>query len=212
MANFRRYSFWDFPRLTAAGTTSINFFNVQQGATDPVSSLAKSLEETNVTKSNQLPYDFKLNRIRTYINILPKSRQPTGISNNAIAITGYMRNMMSAFCDLASTGVLNIVLNNKNTLRMEQPFRICPPGFGVDIDQVQSSSTVAVFYSLWAQQNRTAPLYDVTPELVIKRDDVLQVSIDFPNTSPVFTGLVNSATPAINIGLIFEGYADIPLM
>ena len=212
MANFRRYQFWDFPRLTAAGQTSLSFFNVQQGATDPTSSLQKTLEDTNVTKSNQLPYDFKLNRIRTFINILPKNRQPSGINNSTIAITGYMRNMMSAFCDLASAGVMNIVLNNKNTLRIEQPFRICPPGFGVDIDQVQSSSTGALFYSLWAQQNRTAPLYDVTPELVIGREDVLQVSIDFPNTSPVFTTLVNSATPAINIGLIFEGYADIPLM
>lgn len=208
MSNFRRYQFWDFPRLTAAGVTSLSFFNVQQGATDPVSSLSKTLEETNVTKSNQFPYDFKLNRIRTYINILPKNRQPSGINNQTNTVTKWMRGMMSAFADLASTGVLNVVLNNKNTLRIEQPFRLCPPGFGVDIDQVQSNDT----YALWSQQNRQAPLYDVTPELIIKRDDVLQVTIDFPNTSPVFTNLVNSTSPYINIGLIFEGYADVPLM
>lgn len=208
MANFRRYQFWDYPRLTAAGVTSLSFFNVQQGATDPVSSQSKTLEDTNVTKSNQLPYDFKLNRIRTHINILPKSRQPAGINNQTNTITKWMRGMMSAFADLASTGVFNLTLNNKNTLRIEQPFRLCPPGFGVGIDQVQSNDT----YALWAQQSHTAPLYDVTPELFIKRDDVLQVTIDFPNTSPVFTNLVNSTSPYINIGVIFEGYADVPLM
>lgn len=208
MANFRRYQFWDYPRLTAAGVTSLSFFNVQQGATDPVSSQSKTLEDTNVTKSNQLPYDFKLNRIRTHINILPKNRQPAGINNQTNTVTKWMRGMMSAFADLASTGVFNLTLNNKNTLRIEQPFRLCPPGFGVDIDQVQSNDT----YALWAQQSHTAPLYDVTPELFIKRDDVLQVTIDFPNTSPVFTNLVNSTSPYINIGVIFEGYADVPLM
>lgn len=206
--NKRRFTFFDYVGLPHDGTTQLNLFNVQQGGTDPTLNNVKTLEYTNVTKASQLPYNFTLKQIRTHVCLRPKSRQPAGISDQADTITKWYRGLASVFTDLCSMGVLNLTLNNKLLLSINQPFRKCPPGFGVAIDQIQTAST----YGAFPQQNFTAPLYSVTPELEISRDDVLAINIAFPNTSPVFTNLVNSTSPYIDVGVWLEGDADFPPM
>jgi hypothetical protein len=41
---------------------------------------------------------------------------------------------------------------------------------------------------------------------VIEPENSIDVSMNWPTTSPVFTGLVNSGDIRLDIGVIFDGY------
>lgn len=49
---------YDFIRYPTAGTTSISFLNVALGNTDPNSSLAKTLEQTNLSKPRSFGQNY----------------------------------------------------------------------------------------------------------------------------------------------------------
>src|SRR3990167_8395962 len=79
-----RQPVYDSVRLTPAGVSRMNFFNVALGSADPVSTLAKTLEQTNVRSPSRLgQVVFIATQIRTRAHILAKPRQPTGINNDA---------------------------------------------------------------------------------------------------------------------------------
>jgi len=203
----QRDTYWDYARLAATGVTSQAFFNVPSGQSDPVSGLQKTLEETNLNKSAQLPYKFHLRQLRTHIAILPKARQPANINDTTVTVTKWIRGLANTFANIQAAGVLSIRINQKLVHQINQPFRKCGIGFGVDIDAIQSNDT----YALFPQQNWRALLYDVTPEIYFTPTDQISVVIDFPNTCPVLTNLVNSTTPYVNLGVWFEGYSEIPV-
>lgn len=205
MANniqWKRFPLYDYIRYPAAGTTSLTFFSVPLGGTDPVSSSAKTFEQTNVQKSGQLGYPFVIQQIRTDVRLLPKNRQPAGIS----ALTDYVwddiGDAAEAINNLLSQGVLNFKIGQKAYYDINKPFMKCTAGFGVDItSEAGAAGTVHV------QQPQSKP-YAMTPPQYIGADQIITVSIDFANaTSPALTALIASADPRLEVGIILDGYA-----
>jgi len=64
----------------------------------------------------------------------------------------------------------------------------------------------------WVQQSsHSQDCYSVTPAQMIEPEQNIEVNIDFPLGIPAtFTNLVNSATPAIDIGVLLDGYIARP--
>lgn len=204
-----RWQFWDYPRYLPAGVTSQAFFTVGQGGTDPVSAVAKTQEETNLTAANQFGQVFYVvQQIRCHALILPKSRQPANINDDADLLWTTISNMMSKWLEILRRGVLNWSIQNKVFLQLDQPFLTCPPGFGVRI-QCHGASYLSGFtdFSIWVQQSpRMSDVYDLNPPQVIEPNQVFTLTIDYPDgTSPVLTTLVNSTSPATALGVIFDG-------
>lgn len=220
---------FDFVRYPAAGTTQLSFFSVPQGGTDPNSSTVKTLEQTNLVKSASFGQEyFVITQVRTFAGFLSKSRQVSAISGDTDAI-------FSGFCgavpatgnasvrmnELFGRGVLNVVLGQKKYFSIVRPFVTAPPGFGVEIDAFGAQKPAAnnlIFKSFWPQlDNKTENVWGVTPIQMIEPELQIGVTLDFPDgTSPVFTNtfLVNDtptqATPALEIGVIFDGYTIRP--
>lgn len=209
-----RWQFWDYARLPSAGTNSISFFVNPPGSTDPTSALAKTYEQTNIPKANSFgQVYFIIQQIRCHAFILPKCRQASGISDLATLTTGALTNMMPAFYNLLTEGVFIMSIGQKEYFDIVQPFRHAPPGFGLDIDQHASApggattgGTRLVMQSPWVDD-----VYAITPPQLIEPEQNIQVSLQFPKAnSPAFTTLVNSTTPAVDIGIIFDGYIARP--
>lgn len=214
-----RWQLYDFVRYPAAGTTLLTFFSVPQGGLDPnaaagTSGAPKTLEQTNMNQSGQVgTQPFAITELRTYARILPKGRQVSTLSDDADLLWTTISNMMSIFLQLLRRGVLIMMLNNKEYFTQQAPFMNFPPGFGVRIQQ-HGASFLAAFtnFSIWAQQSpRHEDVFDVDPPLVIGIGETFTVTITYPDAAgPVFTGLVNSADPRIDVGVIFDGYTIRP--
>ena len=204
----QRYQMYDHVRLTQAGTNQLSFFRNPVGTADPVSTLVKTLEQTNLTKANTFgQIYFVLQQIRTYIHILPKVRQNAEISADA-NMTASATIAMQKVRDLIGMGVLNINLGQKQYFDIPQPFRACPPCFGLDIQSLPTISGAVSEYV--TQSNDPADAFNVTPEQMIEPEQVIEATIDFPNgNTPNFAALVDSVE--INIGLIFHGWVARPV-
>lgn len=206
----QRWQFYDYIRYPAAGTTQLRFFSIALGGTDPVSTLAKTLEQTNLSKGASFgQVYFIIQQIRTHAFFLPKSRQNATIAADADVIYTTMSDAMSKFNELMRDGVLNISILAKKYFDIERPLVTAPPGFGLTIYQ-HASSFLAAFprAGIWATQNPNASsVYDCNPPQVVEPEQSFEVTLDYPNSlSPVFTGLVDSVDPRIDIGVIFDGY------
>lgn len=206
-----RWDYWDYVRYPSAGTTSpLNFFVNPAGTVDPNSSLSKTIEQANFPKSRSFgQVFFILQEIKTHVHILPKNRQPAGISGDADCLFTTMQDMMEQFYDLLGSGVLNIKIGQKDYFQINKPFEHCPPGFGPSIRQ---HATVAANNGVWIQQSSNGKdTWVVSPAQMIEPEQTIDVSIEFPEGNPaVFTNLVNSASPAIDIGVILSGYLARP--
>jgi hypothetical protein len=205
MANnvqWKRFPLYDYIRYPAAGTTSLTFFSVPLGGTDPVSSSAKTFEQTNVQKSGQLGYPFVIHQFRLDVRLLPKTRQPAAIS----ALTDYVwddvGDAASALENLLGQGVLNFKIGQKSYFDINKPFRTCKSGFGVSLP-----SDAGAAGAVHVQQAEGKP-YAVTPPQYVAPDQIITVTVDFFNaTSPALTGLIAGADPRLEVGLILDGYA-----
>lgn len=212
-ANSVRFPMYDYIRYPAAGTTSLQFFTIPLGGVDPNSSTAKTLEQTNFNTAAKLgAVNFLATQIRTHLCILPKGRQPSGITADTAYIYQASSNAMAKFIELIHRGVLNVQFGNRGYWQIENPFQNCPPGFGVDVQQHASSYVAAASLwtkgSQWALQNSEPNnIYKQLPPQWIEGDQTIQATIDFPDgTSPVFTSLVDSVDIRIECGLILDGY------
>lgn len=209
-----RWQFYDYARLTSAGTNNVPLFVNPPGATDPVSALQKTVEQTNMPKSNSFGQVYYIiQQIRVHADVLTKDRQPTGISNLATLVSGGLTGMAAAFYNLLTEGVFLMSIGQKEYFDIVQPFRNAPPGFGLEIYQHASGTggATAGGTRLVRQSNWSQDIYLVTPPQLIEPEQNIQVSIQFPKAnSPAFTTTVNSATPNINIGVIFDGYIARP--
>lgn len=227
-ADFSRYQVvrgqkYDFVRLAPAGTNQVAFFSNPVGATDPVSGLSKTLENTNSVKSASFGQEyFALTQIRTYAGFLPKVRQPAAIASDADAIwqgyTGNAASAMEALNDLMHRGVLNIRFAQKLYYQIQQPFLYAPAGFGVAIQSFGGAKVAAAAAkpTYWATpDNRATSVYNVDPIQIIEPEIQVEVVIDFPDiNSPSFTNtfFVNpgNETPNVEVGVIFDGYVIRP--
>lgn len=211
-----RWQFYDFIRYPTAGTTQLVFFANAFGSTDPVSAAQKTYEQTNVPKSRSFgQVYFFINQIRCDARWLSKGRQVSGISSDADVIYTTMTNAMSAFAQLLRTGVLRVTLAQKRYYDIEQPFTNTPPGYGVQIQDFASSYILGTYAqpSIWATTNPSRQnVYSVVPTQLVEPEVTVDVTIDFPaGTSVALTGLVNSVDPALEVGVIFDGYIVRPV-
>lgn len=145
-----------------------------------------------------------------HLHILPKNRQPAAISGDADVLFTTMDNCMDELYNIMGLGVLNFTIGQKKYFEIYTPLRKCPPGFGVHI--YNHSAVAAQLSPHWLQQSpRARDVYAVTPAQMIEPEQTLDVTLDYPNGAPaVLTNLVSGATPAVDIGLILDGYIARP--
>ncbi len=210
-----RWQQYDYARYNPAGISSLSWFTVPQGGVDPVSSLPKTAEQTNLTASGTFgQVGMLIQQIRLHALILPLGRQVATIKNDADVLWTTMSNMMSKYLELLRRGTLQIFIQNKEFFTIARPFLRCPPGFGVTIQQ-HGASYISGFtaFSIWVQQSpKSDDIFDLNPPQFIEPNQTFQAQLNyFDGTGPVFTGLVDSVDPAIDVGLIFDGYILRPL-
>ena len=233
-ADFSRYQVvrgqkYDFCRLTADGTTSVAFFSNPLGSADPGAGtppLFKTLEQTNLVKNASFGQEyFALTQIRTYANFVCKERQPSGLGTNYVyrGLTAKSDSAMEKLQTLLNTGVLEISFAQKLYYQIARPFIQCPPGFGIDIQSLASSrdgnvAETQVSGTNWVARPdyRATAVYNIDPIQIIEPEIQIQAAINFPNgNTPNFTNTAldtanGTQTPAIELGLIFDGYVIRP--
>lgn len=229
---------YDFCRLLAGGTNSVSFFSNPIGATDPGAgaTLFKTLEQTNLVKNASFGQEyFALTQIRTYANFVCQARQgfTTGTNFTYRGYTALLNGAMEQLQTVLNTGVLEISFAQKLYYQIARPFVQCPPGFGIDVQSLASSRTGAasgVFPApsvafetqvsgtnwLVRPDNRATSVYNIDPIQIIEPEIQIQAAIKFPNgNTPNFTNTALDTfnagqTPAVELGLIFDGYVIRP--
>jgi len=232
-ADFSRYQVvrgqkYDFCRLLAAGTNSVSFFSNPIGATDPGAgaTLFKTLEQTNLVKNASFGQEyFALTQIRTYANFVCQSRQgfTTGTNFTYRGYTALTNGAMEQLQTVLNQGVLEISFAQKLYYQIARPFIQCPPGFGMDVQSLASSRTgnaaeTQVPGTNWSARPdyRATSVYNIDPIQIIEPEIQIQAAINFPaGNTPNFTNTAldtanGTQTPAVELGLIFDGYVIRP--
>jgi len=232
-ADFSRYQVvrgqkYDFCRLLAAGTNSVSFFSNPIGATDPGAgaTLFKTLEQTNLVKNASFGQEyFALTQIRTYANFVCQSRQgfTTGTNFTYRGYTALADSAMEKLQTVLNSGVLEISFAQKLYYQIARPFIQCPAGFGIDVQSLASSRTGNAAETqpegtnwLARPDYRATAVYNIDPIQIIEPEIQIQAAINFPNgNTPNFTNSAldtanGTQTPAIELGLIFDGYVIRP--
>lgn len=206
-----RWSYWDTVRLSAAGTSQLTFFANPQGSVDPVSTLAKTLEQTNMVKARTFgQVFFFIHQIKTNVRILPKQRQPANvIALTAANFTSYPP-VYRRIINLMNSGVLNVSIGQKTFFDIPMPFRTCPPGFGVDVQSLGAFTAQPAFVA--HPGNNPKDCFNVTPVQLVEPEQTLDVTMDFPfANTPVFTDSISAGvTPSIEVSVYLEGYIARP--
>jgi len=202
-----RQPLFDYVFMPAAGTNKVQFLVNTSGQSDPSNSgYRKTDEDTNMPASANLGNQaFLLREIRTHISPVPKARQPAGISDQASILYGGYTSMQNALMSLAQNGVLRMQLNGKDYVDVETPFKNCPPGFGVEVNQHAAKHTTG---ALWVtQSNDDANVWKVFPQIFIDPNMTIDLWIEFPfANSPAWSGnQVNATTPLVQAGVILDG-------
>lgn len=214
----QRFQWYDWVRVanTGALTTSLNFFSIPQGGADPVSSSIKTKEQTNMVKANTFGQQyFIVQQIRTQIRQLVKARQTA----NTIAGTTHSFDqliMANRLRSVIGQGVLNFVIGQKAYFDIVQPYRRCPPGFGMGSDTVvvPFDRTVAPNGNAFvAQSNNLKDVYALTPPQLIEPEQTFQITIDFPQLGYNFAAVYVAAGENANVesGVILDGYLARPV-
>jgi hypothetical protein len=232
-ADFSRYQVvrgqkYDFCRLLAAGTNSVSFFSNPIGATDPGAgaTLFKTLEQTNLVKNASFGQEyFALTQIRTYANFVCQARQgfTTGTNFTYRGYTALADSAMEKLQTVLNNGVLEISFAQKLYYQIARPFIQCPAGFGIDVQSLASSRTGNAAETqpegtnwLARPDYRATAVYNIDPIQIIEPEIQIQAAINFPNgNTPNFTNTAldtanGTQTPAIELGLIFDGYVIRP--
>lgn len=229
-ADFSRYQVvraqkYDFVRLNPAGTNQVSFFSNPIGATDPIATTSKTLEQTNSVKAASFGQEFfALTQIRTYAGFLPKVRQPaTFAAATSVIYQGYTslaNSAMERMNELIHRGVLNVKFAQKLYYQIQQPFLTAPAGFGIDVSSAGAAKLAAAIVKdnyFIRSDNRAQSVYNVDPIQIIEPEIQVEVTIDFPDgVTPVFTNTAvlddntTTATPNIEVAVIFDGYTIRP--
>jgi hypothetical protein len=226
----QKWEYYDYVRYPQAGTNQLTFFTNPIGSTDPNSGTTKTLEQTNMTRNAMFDYPFIITEIKTHIFLLPKARQTTSPTNLNDATTypnlitgggaslcyGASDGVWNALWNLSGTGVLNVQFGQKTYFDIEQPFKFCPTGFGIDLVQPTGYGTGAnvTNSSVFQQSENPDDIYKVTPPVLVEKDQNLQIAINWPNATSIAIPAINTSTNAtyarVDIGLIFSGFAILP--
>jgi len=217
-----RYTFYDYARFTATGllTTNLTFFTNPLGSQDPVSALTKTTEDTNMLQAAQFGQQyFIIEQIRTHLYLLPKARQNATVA----ATTTYTFDqevISAALRSVMSTGILTLNIGQKAYFDIQQPFRTCPPGFGLgqvivpfDYTTAVAANSTAPINAYIAQSNSLADVYTLTPPQLIEPAQTFQVTLSFPDLGYNFHNTLDAAAQnaAVNAGVILDGYLARPM-
>jgi hypothetical protein len=205
---------YDYARLPAAGTNSLNFFVNPAGSTDPVSTLQKTQEDTNLVKTGSFgQVYFIIQQIRVHALLVAKARQSGAIASTTTNLwDGAYAGVAPGLLNLLRSGVLRIFIGQKEYFTLTDPFITCPPGFGVQVDNIATAVAAGTPNLRVAQDNTERNVWAVTPTQMVEPDQTIQARIDFPDyNSPAWSSYqINSVTPAVNVGLILDGYVCRP--
>jgi hypothetical protein len=230
-ADFSRYQVvrgqkFDFVRLNPAGTNQVTFFSNPIGSADPVSGTSKTLEQTNLVKTASFGQEyFALTQIRMYAGFLPKVRQtaPYAASTSVIyqGYTSLADSAMERMNQLLQRGVLSIKFAQKLYYQLPTPFQTAPPGFGFDVQSAGAAKLAAAAVKdnyFIRPDNRAQSVFGVDPIQIIEPEIQIECALDFfDGNSPVFTNTAvlddntTTATPSVEVGLIFDGYVIRPV-
>lgn len=229
-----KWQYYDYVRMTPSSGVvpqKLNFFSIPQGSTDPNSGIAKTLEETNLDRNGQFTYDYVITAIRTHLYVLPKSRQnSTGtlttqanlVTGNAVGSLAQANGTMNFLEQLSGRGNLIVNFGQKRYFEIDEPFKKCPIGAGVQVNSygggagqaVSATPQIGYWYS---QSADPRDRYLCTPPLFVERDSIIDASIQFLDTD---YSAVNYTLPDVNgtgaskcfvnVGLCFDGFAIIP--
>ncbi len=204
-----RWQFYDYVRYPVAGTGQLLFFVNPIGAADPVSTNAKTLEETNCPKPRSFgQVYFIVQQIRTHIHLLAKGRQGTNIA----ALTTFVSSVTPAMRTLerlAHQGVFKMMIGQKDYYDIDQPFLNAPPGMGIKITQHANMASAAP--SVWFKvSDDIRNVYNLSPPQLIEPENVLDVQITFPNANSPAIAQISSTDVRVNIGVILDGYIARP--
>jgi hypothetical protein len=209
-----RFQYYDYVRLTPTGTNRLTFFSNPIGAVDPVSTLSKTLEETNIRRSGELDERFAIMQVRTSIDVLPIKRQPAAIAALPGAAVQSLTGTYQALRNLNFQGVLSVNFGQKNFIQIEQPFQTCPPGYGPSIRTLSAVGTAghAPVSQYTAQSVDPRDVYVMDPAIFVEKGQTFGATIDFymnnSVTLPIVTGTDRAA---VNIGVILDGYVIRPV-
>jgi hypothetical protein len=212
-----RWCFYDYVELNPLGDSKLQFFNIPIGQPDPnIPTIVKTYEQTNMQEVRSFGrINFLLKQIRTHIRILPKVRQVAGIGSLPNSVYFDYTALTSYLADFQEQGVLLITIGQKEYMDIPQPFKTCPPGFGLCIDQHSANSGAMANQASWFQQSPLASdVYNVQPEQLIEAGQTFNVTITFDNANyAALTNLMTGGTltPKVEIGLIFDGFVLRPV-
>lgn len=206
----QRWHYYDYIRYTAAGVSELSFFANPVGTTDPVSTLAKTLEQTNLSKSRSFGQVYYIiQQIRTHVHVLPKQRQNATIIADTTVVLNEYEDLYKVLYNLLNQGVLQIKIGQKDYFDIVRPFRQCPPGFGINLSETSIAGTVANGQQnlVWQQGPNQNDVYNVTPQQMIEPEQNIEAKITFDNgVSTAITGVVDAVDARVDIGLLFDGY------
>jgi len=201
--------------------------------------LFKTLEQTNLVKNASFGQEyFALTQIRTYANFVCQARQGFTTGTN-FTYRGYTAlnagatagGAMEKLQTVLNSGVLEIRFAQKLYYQIARPFIQCPAGFGIDIQSLASTRTGAGLAgppvtaietqgpaTNWIARRdyRATSVYNIDPIQIIEPEIQIQAAINFPDgNTPNFTNTAldtadGTQTPAIELGLIFDGYVIRP--
>lgn len=215
--NLQRWQYYDYVTYnTAGGLSSLSLMSQPLGSVDPVSNAAKTLEDTNVLKSGCFGrLFFVITQVRLDLRFAPKYRQPSTISEATRVATGTLMNTnFGVWYQLANNGVLTGVIGTKPYVGIEQPFRLAPPGFGLNLRKHSGNINAAVTgESTYAQLGSNPDdVYTLSPEQMIEPDQTFTWTLGWPNaTSPALITTGSSQYPVLKVGLILDGYRAQPV-
>jgi hypothetical protein len=211
-----RWVFYDYVRVpnTAAGNTPLIFFTNNLGQADTFSGIQKTLEWTNMPQQGQFGQNyFVIQEIRSHLQLVPKARQNATVA----ATTNYTYDQMvfsQRYKTALSTGVLDFTIGQKQYWHMQQPFRTCPPGFGltqviVPFDLVASATGNAYL----AQSNNLSDVYGVSPPQLIEPSQQFTATVSFPDLGYNFHNCLDASgqNAAVEAGIILDGYIFRPM-
>jgi hypothetical protein len=214
----QKWEYYDYVRYPVAGTNQLQFFVNPIGTN--IGGVTKTLEQTNMTRNAMFDYPFIITEIKTHIFLLPKARQAAAVSANTSLITGggatasygAPNGVYNALWNLSGQGVLNVQFGQKTYFDIEQPFRFCPTGFGVDIISTTGFGAAAnvTNSAVWQQSENPDDIYKVTPPVLVEKDQNLQIAINFPNGTSTTIPQISATDVLVDIGLIFSGFAILP--
>ena len=216
------YDYVSFPAATSSSTinTALSFFSTPLGGQDPNSSTTKTTEDTNMLQQAQFGQQyFVVEQLRTHLFLLPKARQNATVA----ATTTYTYDqevIMAALKSVMGTGVLTFNIGQKLYFDIQQPFRTCPPGFGlgqvippwdyVVANAANSGANANVFVQ---QSCNLDDVYTLTPPQLIEPAQTFQITLAYPDLGYNFYHTLDAAAQNANVkaGVILDGYLARPM-